>query len=138
MIDLESYTDIGVDQGTGAIILGPGSGAESGYRKFYFRPEDGHLRATRGGNRDGFSGSRKCWSSGCSDRQDGAAGVDVGGDGGMLGEWLSGLHRERYKVVRDERDAYMNLQVRYDKARRLGCWELRCASLLLRLKPHNV
>ena len=41
-------------------------------------------------------------------------GVDSTGDGGegeALGEWLSGLHRERYKVVRDERDAYMNLQV---------------------------
>lgn len=42
----------------------------------------------------------------------GGGGVGGGGGGGAgLGEWLSGLHRERYKVVRDERDAYMNLQV---------------------------
>ncbi|CAM9483394.1 unnamed protein product [Discosporangium mesarthrocarpum] len=31
-------------------------------------------------------------------------------DGWSKAEWLSGLHRERFKVVRDERDAYMNLQ----------------------------
>lgn len=42
----------------------------------------------------------------------GAAKKGDGGGGEVVGEWLSGLHRERYKVVRDERDAYMNLQVR--------------------------
>lgn len=35
-----------------------------------------------------------------------------GGEGSeALGEWLSGFHRERLKKIRDERDAYMNLQV---------------------------
>lgn len=102
VIDLEPYTEIGVDQGTGAIVLGTAVGSDAGYRKFYFRPEDAieHSRLLCGGAGGAEGGGEG--EGGCG---------GGGGGGGMLGEWLSGLHRERFKVVRDERDAYMNLQV---------------------------
>ncbi|CAM9319750.1 unnamed protein product, partial [Ectocarpus sp. 12 AP-2014] len=43
VIDLDPYTNIGVDQRTGAIVLGPGGSwttAGQGLRKFYFKPEE--------------------------------------------------------------------------------------------------
>ncbi|CAN0169949.1 unnamed protein product, partial [Ectocarpus fasciculatus] len=43
VIDLDPYTNIGVDQRTGAIVLGPGgswTAAGQGLRKFYFKPEE--------------------------------------------------------------------------------------------------
>lgn len=173
MIDLDPYTDIGVDPGTGAIVLGPGAGAAPGLRNFYFRPEDRQIRAMpplggdsdsnnsssstsasasvggrsrsrgrwkakgtarkeyvmgdesggetgegdgRGGQKEGEGGEGGVGGSGGRGGGVGAGmgegtGEEGGGGGGVLGDWLSGLHRERYKVVRDERDAYMNLQV---------------------------
>lgn len=108
VIDLDPYTDIEVDQATGAIVLGPGSdpaAARQGLRKFYLRPEDrptaiAAAAASNGGSRGGRADDQgQNWVP------------RRGGGGEALGEWLSGFHRERYKVVRDERDAYMNLQV---------------------------
>lgn len=131
VIDLEAYTDIGVEESTGAIVLGPGPDAPPGFRKFYFRPEDNTVH--RGSKDSRFlsrsravnsSGSSSSEGPGCeasmreddvelhAGEEDGVwEGIGDGGGGGRLGEWLSGLHRERFKVVRDERDAYMNLQV---------------------------
>ena len=128
MIDIEAYTDIGVEESTGAIVLGPGPDAPPGFRKYYFRPEDGrhtrfrhHSRSSGGG--EGSDGgeivvSERGRCSGGAMREDDLE-LPVGEDedvfegdgGGFLGEWLSGFHRDRFKVVRDERDAYMNLQV---------------------------
>eukprot|EP00752_Nemacystus_decipiens_P003650 g3364.t1 len=116
VIDLDPYTDIEVDQTTGAIVLGPGSdaaAARQGLRKFYLRPEDrpatmaaAAAAATATGNGEGDGDLGQYW---VPRRRSGG-----GGEGGeALGEWLSGFHRERYKVVRDERDAYMNLQEEY-------------------------
>lgn len=128
MIDLDPYTDIEVDQSTGAIVLGPGSdaaAARQGLRKFYLRPEDRHttlaVAAARssGVSSGGGGGGSGSGGGGRTDEHGRYWVPGRGGGGGAeggeaLGEWLSGLHRERYKVVRDERDAYMNLQVRAD------------------------
>ncbi|CAN0050526.1 unnamed protein product, partial [Pylaiella littoralis] len=129
VIDLDPYTDIGVDQATGSIVLGPGSGdaAKQGLRKYYLRPEDRRTGAAStggGGGGGGLEGRGAAGSPGGGGGNQNAGDdaeeylVPVGGggceDGGdALGEWLSGLHRDRYKVVRDERDAYMNLQEEY-------------------------
>lgn len=122
VIDLDPYTDIGVDQSTGAIVLGPGTGDTQGLRNFYFRPEDRQtmLKTNRfvedgatAGEEEGRRGVWRDLDGGGSRLPRDGRGEDGGEEnGGGLGEWLSGLHRERYKVVRDERDAYMNLQVK--------------------------
>lgn len=65
--------------------------------------QEEHPRSTAaGGDRGGGGGGGDEWWSAKQEGERGEA----------LREWLSGLHRERFKVVRDERDAYMNLQVR--------------------------
>lgn len=126
-----------MDPATGAIVLGPGSSdaAKQGLRKYYLRPEDRPTRAapvnggggggaegegvagtgTSGGGGGGRGGEKRAVVDDDDDDDVGEYlvpmdGADEGGE--ALGEWLSGLHRDRYKVVRDERDAYMNLQVR--------------------------
>ncbi|CBN79560.1 conserved unknown protein [Ectocarpus siliculosus] len=115
VIDLDPYTNIGVDQRTGAIVLGPGGSwtvAGQGLRKFYFKPEERRMMRTTAAGGAGANGTAVAEAEG----EGGGSGVAKKGDGGggeVLGEWLSGLHRERYKVVRDERDAYMNLQEEY-------------------------
>lgn len=111
VIDLEAYTEIGLDQGTGAIVLGPGPGSPPGLRKYYFRPEELQLRSARAGSCRRVREPRTTFGEETSSSSSGGEEGSGAGGGGMLGEWLSGLHRERYKVIRDERDAYMNLQV---------------------------
>lgn len=116
-----------MDQRTGAIVLGPGgswTAAGQGLRKFYFKPEERRVMRTTAAGGAGANGTAVAEAEG----EGGDSGVAEKGDGGggeVVGEWLSGLHRERYKVVRDERDAYMNLQVRGGGGTRLfRCWRI--------------